>query len=136
MRACAAVSDLGHSPEEVLDVGQLPVVCGQKALDGVDQELQRLSAGLQLSLLLLLFTLLQRQLLLQASAGTAQPIRAADGEVQHRALQTHTKLTALRKSSLHGNNFSQIRSLRHNHSASVENGLKSRGSLVERGRPF
>lgn len=76
-------ADLGHGSQQVLDVGQLAVVVGQDGLDGVDQELQSLSAGLQLLLTLLLTPPLHAQLLLQLPLGTAQPIRAADGQVQH-----------------------------------------------------
>ncbi|KAF3845744.1 hypothetical protein F7725_002822 [Dissostichus mawsoni] len=63
----------------VLDVGQLAVVVGQSGLDGVHQQLQGLSAGLQLLLPLLLSPPLHAQLLLQLPLGKAQPISTADG---------------------------------------------------------
>lgn len=66
----------------MLDVGQLAVVVGQDGFDGVHQQLQRLSTGLQLLLSLLLSPALYAQLLLQLPLGTAQPIRAAYGQVQ------------------------------------------------------
>lgn len=45
---------LGHGSQQVLDIGQLPVVIGQNGLNGINQQLQRLSTRLQLLLSLLL----------------------------------------------------------------------------------
>lgn len=78
--------NLGHGSEEVLDVGQLAVVVGQNAFNGVHEELLRFGTGLQLLLALLLRPLLGAKLLLQVFLATRQPFGAADREVRHRTL--------------------------------------------------
>lgn len=74
---------LSHGSQQVLDICQLAVVVGQNGLNGVYKELQCLSTGLQLLLPLLLSSPLNTQLLLQLPLCTAQPIRRADGQVEH-----------------------------------------------------
>lgn len=55
---------LGHGSQQMLDVSKLAVMVGQGGFDRVDQELQRLSTGLQLLLTVLLRPSLHAQPLL------------------------------------------------------------------------
>lgn len=78
---------LSHSSQQVFNISQLAVVVGQNGLNSINQELQRLSTGLQLLLTLLLSPSLNIQFLLQLPLSTAQPVRTTYGQVQYWTLK-------------------------------------------------
>lgn len=90
---------LSHSSQQVLNVGQLAVVVGQNGLNSINQELQRLSTGLQLLLPLLLSPLLNFQFIQQLPLGTTQPIRTTYGQVWHWTLRIEKEVNSSPKNS-------------------------------------
>lgn len=72
----------------MLNISQLAVVMGQDGLYGIHQNLQRLGADLQLLLPLYPGVLLNIKLLFQLPLCAAQPVRAANGQVQDGTLST------------------------------------------------